>query len=265
MSSENYKVKKHTCEIKYPLLKKYFNAYTTVVKNFFPRFFYIDAFASTGKCEESHSGRPVDGSPLIALKLKFPFTDYIFIEILKERYELLKKYVNEYANFEAVCTEKEKGDTKKKINIEVLNDNINNCIEVVLNKIQPNFPVFIFLDPEGLELDWSTVEKCSRRNRVELLINFSISGILRNLENPRAGNAIKSFLGDDVDSRIPMVILDAYKQKLRKHFKHVVEKPVKAENKNIIYYLIFATNNDTGYRIMSSVMGKKGEQKTLFK
>lgn len=261
MSSE-YEVKKHTCEMKYPLLAKYFSAYTTVVKNFFPRFFYIDTFAGTGKCKDCDSGKKVDGSPLIALKLRFPFTDYIFVEIQKKRYELLKKYVYNYSNIEAVCTEKEKIDTKKKIAIELLNNNTNECIDNILDKIPRDTPAFIFLDPEGLELNWSTVEKCSKRERIELLINCSIAGIIRNLKIPRANDSIRNFLGDSADSSLPLVLLDMYKEKLKKHFNYVIEKPVRSQNKNVIYYLIFATNNKVGYKIMLNVM-KTGEQKKL--
>lgn len=263
MNSNEYKVKRHTCEMKYPLLRKYFNAYTIVVSNYFPRFFYIDGFAGTGKCREEHYGKEVDGSPLIALQLKYPFTDYIFIELNPKRKALLEKHVCKYRGKEALCHEKERRDGRMKISIRAIEADINDSIRDVLSKIPQNMPCFIFLDPEGLELKWETVEECSKKPRAELLINFSISGVIRNLKNPRADKTIRDFLGNEAESVLPLVLLETYKEKLEKHFKWVIHKAVLSPTRSTIYYLIFATNNRTGCRIMSNVM-KTGKQEKLF-
>jgi len=261
-------VSRHTWKKKYPLLKKYFNAYTIVVSCHFQQFFYVDGFAGSGKCIDKNSGQEVDGSPLISLKLRYPFTDYIFVEHNKKRKLILEKIVKKHSDIKAKCHKDNKRDTERNVNIEVINADINTHIDKILSKIPSNTPCFIFLDPEGLELGWSTVEKCSKKEKVELLINFSISGVLRNLQNPYAEETLKNFFGKEnikekMTSKIPIVYLDLYSNLLKQYFRWVIKKPVKTSSGHLLYYLIFATNNKTGYKIMKDVMGIRGVQTKL--
>ena len=260
-------VSRHTWKKKYPLLKKYFNAYTKVISNNFPRFFYIDGFAGSGSCVDKNSGQEVDGSPLISLKVKYPFTDYIFVESKKKREVVLERVVKKYSNLKARCTKNNnnKRGTEINVNIDVIHGDINREIDKILSEIPRNTPCFIFLDPEGLELEWPTVGKCSKKERIELLINFSISGVLRNLQNPRT---IEKFFGkknitEKPISKLPMTYLVLYSDLLKQYFKWVIPKPVKISSGNLLYYLIFATNNKTGYKIMKNVMKIKGIQTKL--
>jgi hypothetical protein len=113
-------------------------------------------------------------------------------------------------------------------------------------------------------LKWSAVEKCSKKDGVELLINCSISGIIRNVDNERANITIEEFLGDSCISSKPSDIMHQYRKKLKKHFKRVIEKPIKTSRKTVVYYLLFDTNNPTGFKIMPHVMKAGGEQKKIF-
>lgn len=259
-----HRVSKHTINKKYLLLKKYLNAYTKVVSNNFPNFYYIDGFSATGIVLDRNTGENIKGSPIIALELEYPFTDYIFVEIRSKRKKILehniKKYSETVAKFSIVRRER---NGSKKVSIEIIEADINKDINSILEKVPERFPSLVFLDPEGLELDWNTVETCSKRNKVELLINFSILGISRNLDNLKAINIIKRFMPCKIESKNPLQILDKYRECLKRNFKYVLDKPVYSSKKVILYYLIFATNNHTGSKIMSSVM-KRGEQKKLF-
>jgi three-Cys-motif partner protein len=70
-------------EDKLKLLEKYLNAYTTIMKGQVwckNGYHYIDAFAGTGKPRAKDEERYIDGSPIVALKIKHPFKSYIFIE-----------------------------------------------------------------------------------------------------------------------------------------------------------------------------------------
>ena len=73
-------------EGKLNLLGKYLNSYTNIMKGQAwckNGYYYVDAFAGTGKPRSKDEERYIDGSPLVALKIKHPFKSYIFIE--KER------------------------------------------------------------------------------------------------------------------------------------------------------------------------------------
>ncbi|MBU2220153.1 three-Cys-motif partner protein TcmP [Patescibacteria group bacterium] len=69
-------------EDKLLLLKKYLEAYTKIMKNrdWCKGYYYIDAFAGTGKPQAKDEERFIDGSPRCALTIQNPFTGYFFIE-----------------------------------------------------------------------------------------------------------------------------------------------------------------------------------------
>jgi three-Cys-motif partner protein len=57
-----------------------------------------------------------------------------------------------------------------------------------------------FLDPYGLELQWETVEHLAQMNKMDLIINFSTSGLNRYIDqavNSREATKIDSFFGTD--------------------------------------------------------------------
>jgi three-Cys-motif partner protein len=255
-------ISKPTIE-KWNHLNDYLNAYTTVVSSYFPRFYYIDAFAGRGK----YGGHL--GSPLLALNLKFPFTDYIFVEVDKKKIEELEKNVTEFSNRQASIFRKY---TTKSIPISIEYKNIDaNCyIQKCLANL-PNVPCFIFLDPEGIELEKRTVEICSKKSKVELMINFSIQGVVRNIPNQKAYSTLTKFYGSDSWKTIQSspvnrgeLFAESYISGIKKYFKcPPLYKVVKTSKKVPIYYLIFVTNVEAGHNIMRDVMGLKEKQLKL--
>lgn len=246
---------------KWKYLKKYLHAYTTIVSCYFPRFIYIDALAGEGKYLGYH------GSPLIALNLEFPFTDYIFIEKDKNRLNKLKKHVKEFSNRKAITFRKKGKATEKKINISFKNMEAKYFINNNLKEV-PDYPCFIFLDPYGVEeLDMDAVEECSKKKRAELLINFSAMGILRNVGNERCHDLITKYYGSEKWKDIPnkainrgKMYAELYIKSLKQYFEFIIDNPIKTDNKAPLYHLIFTTNNESGYKIMKDVMKIKDEQ-----
>lgn len=249
---------------KWNYLKKYLHAYTTIISCYFPKFIYIDAFSGEGK----YGGYL--GSPLIALNLEFPFTDYIFIEKNKEILSRLKNHCKEFSNRKSVFYRKDNKETIKKIDIAFKNLEAKEFIETHLKQV-PDYPCFIFLDPYGIEeLDMKAVKKCSEKNRAELLINFSVSGIIRNVSNERCHELITNYYGSDEWKNVSettfnrgSLYAELYIQSLKNHFKYIIDNPIRGKNNVHLYHLIFTTNNQKGYKIMSDVMQIKDKQTGL--
>jgi three-Cys-motif partner protein len=56
-----------------------------------------------------------------------------------------------------------------------------------------------FLDPEGLELEWKTIETLAHLNRMDLIIHYSQNGLTRNIDKCYAtqkDTVVDSFFGD---------------------------------------------------------------------
>ena len=59
---------------------------------------YIDAFSGAGIHISKKSGEFVPGSPLNALEIKNPFTEYHYIDIDREKIEILSSLTNDHQN-----------------------------------------------------------------------------------------------------------------------------------------------------------------------
>lgn len=257
--------KNWTVREKWKYLKDYLNAYTKVISNNFSKFTYIDAFAGKG----DYGGKK--GSPLIALDLEYLFTDYIFIEINNKNIEKLKHSTEKFFAKEAEISRKYQKGKKVKISMEFFHGEAKDFINQILDDL-PQKPCFIFLDPDGLELDMDTVIKCSKKEKVELLINFSVMGVVRNISKTECQKSLTKVYGSEEWKDVAVKAVDRgelyaqlYLKSLEKYFKYSIHKIIKNNNNSPLYYLIFVTNNEVGHKIMKSVMCVNDKQSFLGK
>ena len=77
-------------EIKLDIIKEYANAFTKIMKSqeWCKGYVYIDAFAGPGVHISRRTGEFIPGSPLNALEIDNPFTEYHYIDIDKEKKEI---------------------------------------------------------------------------------------------------------------------------------------------------------------------------------
>lgn len=246
---------------KWGYLKKYLHAYTTIVSCYFPKFIYIDLCAGKGIYDGNQ------GSPLIALNLEYPFTDYIFVEKDEENIAELKKNVSNVTPKKAVIyrnDDKKQKDTQIKISFKKMEAIY--FVNQELEKI-PSYPCFIFIDPDGIEeVDMDSIVKCGKKDRSELFINFSVSGVIRNIGNERCHPTITKFYGNEKWKNVKGVInkeeryAELYVESLKNFFNHQTYIKIKNENNVPLYYLIYTTNNDSGFKIMKDVLKQKDKQ-----
>ncbi|MBI5959621.1 MAG: three-Cys-motif partner protein TcmP [Chloroflexi bacterium] len=235
-------------------LSTYLKIAITAVGKKWPEIFYIDLQAGPGKNDVGNS--VVLGSPLIALTTEKHPTQFRFNELdpelknaldqrisaspLKDRVKSYQADVNEVII--QICDEIRERDRLARVNR------------------QPSVLNIAFLDPEGLELHWVTVEQLASMNRMDLIINFSTQGIIRNIG---AGNfeVVNRFFGTDQWREIDKpgsspvarrrVLIDFYRQRLEKFGYHIKIDPelggdeiaISNSKNSQIYSLIFASKH----------------------
>jgi len=235
-------IKPHT-KGKLVYLRKYLPALNKILRSKVPDSprYYVDFFSGPGKCIDRH-GKICDGSPLIAIKTNPPFTNFIFVDINENYCNALKRRLEGIPNVDV-----KKGDC-------------NEVVSEVLSMMNTYDPCFVFLDPFGLELKWKTIEKLSRKRRIDILINFPVGAIHRSIGTKGAEHTVTECLGGDEWRNVRgrgyparIRLRDLYTTKMQKFFEHISPKLVYNQNNVPLYYLIYGCHFDVGKKIWEDI------------
>ncbi len=263
-------------EIKLDIIKEYANVFTTIMKSqeWCKGYVYIDAFAGPGVHISRQTGEFVQGSPLNALEIDNPFTEYHYIDIDKEKAETLKRL------------------TGDRTNINIYQED---CNEVLVKKILPTLQyeskkrALCILDPYGLHLHWETIISAAKLRTTEIFLNFPLMDMNRNVlhkdllsADPDQIERMNKFCGTDEwqeilyeeakqlslfgdTDRIKIVNSNIKlgewfkKERLQKvaGFKFVPEPMLMRNSKGgPLFFLFFASHNETGKNIVSAIFNK---------
>jgi len=269
---------------KLSVLARYIATSTTAMKKLpWRKRFYIDLQAGPGKnyVDNSETKRPEGkleiflGSPLLALTEGVGFTDYFFVEKDGEL---------------ALALETRCSLAPPEVSVRVIQGDCNSAIDEIVQYVwqvdQPPFSqtdwnslCLAFLDPEGLELNWSTVEKLASLKRADLVINFSIGGLRRSAEQawktaPEAAKA-DSFFGTTDWRSIPrkpkgsmpsVEWIDFYRSRVTElgyeHWGTPVS--VKYDRGVELYRLLFASKHELGVKLWEDARKNAPIQRSLF-
>lgn len=281
-------------EEKLKSLERALDYYTTFLKNQ-PHWekVYIDAFAGPGLSAVRSSskenvpsfaddlfGQPADpveeqvkylkGSPRVALDLKNPFDRYIFIEKDRQRLRDLNALKTEY------------GDSRK---IEIKPGDANHEVLAILESgiSKRTHRGYAFLDPFGLQMPWSTIERIAQTGAIEVMINFPMGTTIRRMI-PNHGDvppgwriSLTTFFGspdweshvyEEVDGLLgkrnrkfsdsEVRLLDWYRGRLRQAFGHVSEAQlITNTGGGRLYYLIWAGPHAAGLKGANYILTMK--------
>lgn len=243
----------HWASDKFYYIKNYIDIFATGMKDKWDNRNYLDLFSGPGICFDRDEEMEIEGSPLIALKTKFPFTNYYFVDMDKKSVDLLRNRTQCYSNVHILC-----GDCNKEVDAlqkEISNRSIN----------------LAFVDPTGLDITFSTIQKLSTfgyNGKTDLVINFPMgTAVKRNIksftnqEESRLDefmgtrewrNIYRKIINREDGSNIASAFIKLYKKQLGSlGYKFPQEFDLGARtiknNLNVpLYYLIFASKHVKG-------------------
>ncbi|MEW6580689.1 MAG: three-Cys-motif partner protein TcmP [Chloroflexota bacterium] len=242
------------------------------------RRFYIDLQAGPGK--NYVRGHPDDvflGSPLLALTKGAGYTDYRFVEEDEELVEALQRRCSAFAP-----------DSSQ--TVRVLAGNCNEIVDDIVKEVnQIDRPPFsrtdwnslclVFLDSEGLELNWETVLKVASLKRADLLINFSTGGLRRTARQayklPPGEARADKFFGTTEWRDIPLgprgsmpvyEWIAFYQKRLTEQAQYQWGTPQSVKNSRGVelYRVLFASKDNLGIKLWEDARTKGPSQRLLF-
>ncbi|MCK4858942.1 MAG: three-Cys-motif partner protein TcmP, partial [Candidatus Omnitrophica bacterium] len=239
---------------KHNIFESYLEPWAKIISNqaWVKDAYYIDAFAGTGKYETGEAGSPVIAAKILIEYQKPTCTLHcICIERDPKRYKTLETSLNQFEGKLAI--EKHKGE-------------FLTYIDGILKKIE-KAPAFFFIDPEGFSgMDFDKIEAVLNLPHTEILINFQYNAIQRWLKAPKVESTITKLFGtsDYKKAKKEIELIEIYKQQIRQKNAFVRYFRNKFPKKNrTFYYLVYATKNITGFKIMKDVIFKE-ESKRYF-
>jgi three-Cys-motif partner protein len=256
-------------EVKLDIVRRYATEYSKILskESVVRRHLYIDAFAGSGVHRSKTTGEYVAGSPLNALYVQPPFSEYHFIDLDDKRVEQLIALSSARSDVTV-----HQGD----------------CNQILLNDVFPRCAYtdyargLCLLDPYRLNLDWQILETAGQMESIEVFYNFMISDANRNVlwHNPEkvrqsqkdkltrvwgdeswrdaAYRTQKGLFGDIEEKSTNDRVVAAFQKRLRKvaGFRYVPDPiPMRNSNGATIYYLFFASPNSTGAKIVEYIFG----------
>lgn len=231
---------------KLKVVEDYLPPYLTATQKAIERV-YIDAFAGPGKNILKRTGETIDGSPLIALSAKGHdgrgFDRLFFID-------------NDPGAVAELQAEVALRNATKRTT--VIPGDVNVVLPLLMKGINKRSPTFVFLDTEDIEPRWKTIQSLAEW-RTELLINFPLGmGINRNPDSIKTPAYFgtkdwRSYWDGGRVSRTSGLVGFYLKRLAELGWK---EQPthsrlVKDDGNRNLYYLLFASKDPAGRRIMN--------------
>jgi three-Cys-motif partner protein len=242
-------------------IQRYCEIFNSGMKSKWPVRTYTDIFAGSGKCAIEETGEEVDGSSLIALQCKVPYTHYFFNDINPSAIQALKGRASSFTS----------------ANINFFNRDCNEVIEDLRSKLPQSSLDFCFIDPLNWEIKFDSIRKLTKDRNMDLAITFHTGSIKRVMHNPP--DDLNYFFGDrkwqdECNSaiiggkgNIGRVLLDAYERRLRSLDYVGLQDylPVRNTKSVVMYHLIFASKHPRGKDFWNkiSLRTSTGQQRLL--
>ena len=224
-------------KMKHKVFSDYFDKWIKIVGSR-SKLNYIDGFGGCGAYKDKN-GEIYFGSPILAA------------EIIKDNKVHLEREVN------LIIIDENKDNIKnmesifnyKKLEIKPIfvNADFDKTINEILDKVPNIAPTFVFIDPFGFKIKYSTLERIMKIKKSEILMNFMYNGINRFFslkQNQEIMNDLfwtsewKSLLnlkGADRENKI----ITLYRNQLKKISKFVFPYKLEYPKMKRTYYYLF--------------------------
>ncbi len=229
---------------------------------------FVDTFAGSGVVRVRDTERFFEGSALIGLRSGASVVHAIDLQV--DNISALRKRAR---------------DREIDAGLHTHTEDANTIAPRLVSEIGPRTPVFVLHDPEGMELEWASVEAIAKANRErrkrkpEQLINFN-DGVLRlfrreqpltaaledRLDSYFGTGAWRDIVRDRSAGRLESwetirAAVDLYKQRLQHGLKYsyVRDREIRRDlvtRGPLAYHLVFASDHEAAPRIMRHVFAK---------
>ena len=248
---------------KHHFLRRYLDAFTTAMKGKrWDGLHYIDLFAGAGIERIKETDELEWGSPLIAAKLRFPFSRLHVVEHKPKKFEALEKRL---------------GDCDLSPSAQCLCGDCNDKVREIVNEVPKGSLSVAFLDPFGLDLQFHTVDTLAKR-RVDLIIYFpDFLDMVRNrkLYVEKTDSKLDAFLGSRVDwksaikdvpqDELASVFYNLYSEQLRRlGYGYIDAKRIYKKGTRRLYKLVFCSRDEAGGRIWRKISLKGPDAQRSF-
>jgi len=265
-----YDVIGYWSEIKLDIIREYATAYSTIMskQGSIKKHVYIDAFAGAGIHISKATGDFVKGSPLNALHVTPPFSEFHLVDVDGDKADELRRLV---------------GIRK---DVSIYDEDAN---EVLLKMVFPRCRyqdyrrALCLLDPYALTVDWKVIEAAGKMKSVEIFFNFMIMdanmNVLRldptHVSEDQVARMDKAWgdhswrdiayqkeqgLFEELERKTDnKTVAEAFRKRLQDvaGFKYVpAPMPMRNDQGAVVYYLYFASPSETGARIVRSIFDK---------
>jgi three-Cys-motif partner protein len=268
-------------ELKLEIIGKYARAYSTIIaRQSRLSHIYIDGFCGSGQHVSRTTGDKVPGSPVVVLNIDPPFEEYHFIDLDRNKTDTLRRLI-----------EASKAKHYERDSVYIYEAD---CNEVLLKDVLPRAKYRDFrralclLDPYGLHLSWEVIAKAGAMKSVEIFLNFPIGDMNRNVlrrdtkkvTSDQAARLTR-YWGDDSwkqaayssdgnlfeyeEKASNEIIISAFRKRLKEAagFSFVPEPiPMRNRRGSVIYYLFFASPNNTGARIVKDIFSRYRDRRS---
>jgi three-Cys-motif partner protein len=223
-------------------IQRYCDIFNSGMKDIWRVRTFIDLLAGTGRCRIEETGEEVDGSALIALQCKVPFTHYFFNDSNPEAIDSLDSRVASFAS----------------TRIRLFHKDCNEVIEDLRSELPSHSLDFCFIDPLNWEIKFESIRELTKDRRMDLAITFHTGNMKRVVHDPPG--ELDEFFGDrlwhdEYRSAVltgkrtkSRILLDAYERRLGSLGYVDVRDwlPVRNTRSVTLYHLIFASKHRRG-------------------
>lgn len=254
-------------ELKLDIVREYAAAYSRILSARGFRHLYIDAFAGSGMHLSRRTGDFVPGSPLNALLVTPPFSEYHLVDLDSRKVEALR------------------GRVGARPDVKIYEGDGN---QILINQVFPRaryqdyHRALCLLDPYGLDLQWQVIYTAGQMRSIEIFLNFPVQDMNRNVlwrvpENVDARQIVRmnSFWGDDSwrhaayttqrnlfgweEKTDNETVARAFVDRLKKvaGFGYVPDPiPMRNTKGATVYYLFFASHKPVAANIVQYIFDK---------
>jgi len=230
-------------------IDRYLNIFTTAMKDKW-RLAYVDLFSGPGLCVVEDTSREILGSPLLAARQRYPFSELYLNDVDTRAMDALRQRLR---------------GADAEIQLRALDCNeAASEARAVLEK--PHTLGVALIDPTAFQIRFESIERMTRGLKVDLLITVMTGFIRRFMEDPGFIDRLDSFFGStDWRSLIELReggeqvtnrhLLDAYQERLRAlGYIHVYDHVRITNSKSsTIYHLVFASKHERGAEFFQKI------------